>query len=100
MARRLIRGERAKVVHRDLLLDNTKLYPGGFLTMKIEDLIAGKSEHVEITIEGISIPVSALLNLMKDGYVHLKLYKENNTFSLWGKNCTACFTEQQLRERV
>lgn len=73
---------------------------GGILVMKIEELISGKNDQGEVDFEGISIPVSALKELAKDGYEHVKLYKENNTFSLWGKTCTACFTEEQLRERA
>jgi 5,10-methylenetetrahydrofolate reductase len=68
--------------------------------MKIEELISGKNDQGEVNFEGISIPVSALKDLVKDGYEHVKFYKDNNTFSLWGKTCTACFTEVQLRERT
>jgi len=68
--------------------------------MKIEELISGKNDNEEIEIEGVSIPISALKNLMKDGYVNLKAYKEEKTFSLWGKTCTACLTEQELREKA
>jgi len=68
--------------------------------MKIEELISGKNDNEEIKIEGVSIPISALKNLMKDGYVNLKAYKEEKTFSLWGKTCTACLTEQELREKA
>ena len=68
--------------------------------MKIEELISGKNDNEEIEIEGVSIPTSALKNLMKDGYVNLKAYKEEKTFSLWGKTCTACLTEQELREKA
>jgi len=68
--------------------------------MKIEEMISGKGDDEEIEVAGTAIPVSALRNLTKDGYDHLKPYKENNTFSVWGKTCTACFTEQQLRERT
>ncbi len=68
--------------------------------MKIEDLISGKNDQGEVDIEGISIPVSTLKALVKDGYEHVRLYKDNNTFSLWGKTCTACFTEEQLRQRA
>ena len=35
----------------------------------------------------------------KEGYENLRIYKENKTFSLWGKNCTACFSEEQLLKR-
>ncbi len=68
--------------------------------MKIEDLVSGKNDQENVDFEGISIPVPALKKLMKDGYEHVKLYKENRTFSLWGKTCTACLTEEQLRERA
>jgi len=67
--------------------------------MKIEELIAGKNDNGKIEIDGISIPVLALKNLLKEGYENLRIYKENNTFSLWGKNCTACFSEEQLLKR-
>ncbi|NQT56803.1 MAG: hypothetical protein HQ551_11320 [Desulfobacteraceae bacterium] len=68
--------------------------------MKIEELISGKNDNEVIEIEGVSIPISALKNLIKDGYVNLKAYKEEKTFSLWGKTCTACLTEQELREKA
>ncbi len=68
--------------------------------MKIEEIISGKNDKEDVDIEGISIPVLALMQLMRDGYEHVKLYKENNTFSLWGKTCTACLTEEQLRQRA
>lgn len=68
--------------------------------MKIEDLITGKNDGEDVDIEGISIPVTALKKIMEEGYEHVKLYKENNTFSLWGKTNTACFTEEQLREKA
>lgn len=67
--------------------------------MKIEEMISGKNDHDEIIIEGFSIPVSALKNLFKDGYEHIVPYKSEKTFSLWGKTCTACLTERQIRER-
>jgi hypothetical protein len=67
--------------------------------MRMEELVSGKKEGDLVTIDSVSLPVSALKKLMNDGYIHLKFYEENRTFSLWGKNCTACFTEQQIRER-
>jgi hypothetical protein len=66
--------------------------------MKIEELISSKSEHGEIAIEGTSIPVSALRKLISEGYVHLMPYRHNKTFHVWGKRCTACFTEEALRQ--
>jgi len=67
--------------------------------MKLEEVVAGKGDQEEVNIGGTSLPVSSLKKLIGDGYVFLQPYKENNTFSVWGKTCTACFTEQQIRER-
>jgi hypothetical protein len=71
----------------------------GSWVMKIGELVSAKKDSDVVTIDSVSLPVSALKKLMNDGYSHLKFYKDNRTFSLWGKNCTACFTEQQIRER-
>jgi len=68
--------------------------------MKIEELVSGKNDNEKIDIEGISIPVSTLKDLIKDGYVNLKAYPGEKTFSMWGKTSTACLTEQQLLERA
>ena len=68
--------------------------------MKIEDLIAGKKDNEEVTVDGMSLPVSSLKKLMEEGYINLVVYHDNKTFSLWGKKCTACFTEEQIRERA
>ncbi len=68
--------------------------------MKIEEMISGKNDNEEIIIEGIKIHVSALKNFMKEGYEHLLPYREEKTLSLWGKTCTGCFTEQELREKA
>ena len=70
------------------------------MPFKIEELISGKENGQEVNVDGFSLPVSALKKLMDDGYVNLQVYKDNKTFSLWGKNCTACFTEEQIRERA
>ncbi|MEJ2723299.1 MAG: hypothetical protein P8175_01395 [Deltaproteobacteria bacterium] len=70
------------------------------MKLKIEELVAGKGDRDEVDVNGFSLPVSALKNFLNDGYVFLQPYKENKTFSLWGKTCTACFTEEQIRERV
>ncbi len=67
--------------------------------MKIEELVTGKNDNAEIQIEGAPIPVKALRNLINDGYIHIKSYRENKTYSLWGKNCSACLTVQELRGR-
>ena len=68
--------------------------------MKIEELISGRDDKEDVDIEGIAIPVLVLKELIRNGYEHVKLYRENNTFSLWGKTCTACLTEEQLRQRA
>ena len=68
--------------------------------MKIEELISKKNDNEEIHVEGLSIPVAALKELMKDGYEFLKPYKEEKTISVWGKACTGCFTEEGLREKL
>jgi hypothetical protein len=70
------------------------------MKLKIEELVAGKGDHEQVHVNGFSLPVSALKNFMGEGYVFLQPYKENKTFSLWGKTCTACLTEEQIRERV
>lgn len=67
--------------------------------MKIEELVSGKGDNEKIEAEGISIPVSALKNLMKEGYIHLRPEAQNKTVTLWGKTACACLTEQQLHER-
>jgi len=67
--------------------------------VRIEEVVAAKKDHEEVKIDWTSLPVAALKKLMKDGYDHLTFYRANRTFSLWGKNCSACFTEQQIRER-
>ena len=66
--------------------------------MKIEDLVAGKSDSDNVQMESLSVPVSALKKLMDEGYENMLLYKEEGTFSLWGKTSTACFTEQEMRD--
>jgi len=68
--------------------------------MKIEDMISGKNDKEEIIIGDLKIPVSALKNFMKEGYEHLLPYKNEKTFSIWGKTCTGCFTEQEIREKA
>jgi hypothetical protein len=68
--------------------------------MKIEELVSGKGEQDSVNLEGLAIPVAALRKLSEEGYTNVRVYKENNTFSLWGKNCSACFTSEQLQRRV
>jgi hypothetical protein len=68
--------------------------------MKIEDMISGKSDNEEIIIDRLKIPVSALKKFMKEGYEHLLPYNQEKALSMWGKTCTGCFTEQEIRERA
>jgi hypothetical protein len=67
--------------------------------MRIEDLIAGKKDNEEVRLDWTSLPVAALKKLTREGYDYVTFYRDNRTFSIWGKNCSACFTEQQIRER-
>ncbi|MBW2341621.1 MAG: hypothetical protein JRF50_14985 [Deltaproteobacteria bacterium] len=66
-------------------------------SIKIEDLISMENNREEVDVGGISVPVLKLKKLMEDGYAQLRAYKKNRTVSVWGKTCSACFTEQQLR---
>lgn len=68
------------------------------MTMKVEELIAGKKDEEKVSVDGVPVPVATIRRLHEQGYVHLNYYKDNRTFSLWGKNCTACFTLEQLQE--
>jgi hypothetical protein len=64
--------------------------------MRVEELVSGKNEQDSVSIDGTPIPVKSLNKLLAEGYVQVQPYKENRTFSFWGKSCTACFTEAQL----
>lgn len=68
--------------------------------MNIEELIAGKNDGQNVQIAGISLPISALKKFIGDGYTHLKPYQAEKTFSLWGKACTGCFSEQEIVNRL
>ncbi len=68
--------------------------------MMIEELITGKKDSDSVSLGKSSFPVSALKSLLKEGYLKLKIYEDNNTFSFWGKNCTGCFTEKQILDRA
>ena len=70
------------------------------MAMKVQEVISGKSEQESVNVDGLSVPVAALRNLSKEGYENLRIYKDNKTFSLWGKNCSACFTLEHLREKA
>jgi hypothetical protein len=64
--------------------------------MKVQDLIAGKGNGDYADVDGFKIPVPALKRLMDEGYENLRVYKESRTLSLWGKTCSACFSEEYL----
>lgn len=66
------------------------------MSVMIEDIVSGKGDNEKVNVEGLTLPVKALKDLIKEGYVQLRVYKDNNTVSVWGKTCTACFSEKQL----
>ncbi|MDQ1335589.1 MAG: hypothetical protein QG552_2539 [Thermodesulfobacteriota bacterium] len=68
--------------------------------MKIEELISGKSNGEKVSVGNVSLPVSALKKFVADGYVRVRPYESEYTFSMWGKACTGCFTEQEIIERA
>ena len=68
--------------------------------MRIAELISGKDDNDQIDIDGFPVPVSSLKSLLGDGYEHLVPYRSEKTFSLWGKRCTGCLTEEQLRNKA
>ncbi len=68
--------------------------------MKIEELITGKDDGRNVQIAGVSLPIAALKRFMENGYIHLKPYRTEKTFSLWGKACTGCFTEAEIINRA
>ncbi|VBB43930.1 conserved hypothetical protein [uncultured Desulfatiglans sp.] len=68
--------------------------------MKIAELLAGKKNGEQVTIDGLTIPVAVLKALEKEGYQHATLFKDNRTFACWGDACSACFTQESLRERT
>jgi hypothetical protein len=70
------------------------------MAMKIEEVIAGKSDQESVSLDGMSVPVAVLRNLSQEGYENLRFYRDNQTFSLWGKTCTACFTLEQIQEKA
>ncbi len=68
--------------------------------MKIEDLISGKGDSEKVPVGNVSLPVSALNRFIGDGYDHIRPYRTEKTFSMWGKACTGCFTEKEILERA
>jgi len=69
------------------------------MELKIVEVIAGKREEESVNFDGLSAPVAALKNLSKEGYESMRVYKDNKTFSLWGKTCSACFSLEHLQEK-
>ena len=67
--------------------------------MKVDELISTSDEGEKVHFDGASIPVTVLKALLKEGYAHLRHYREEKTFSVWGNASTGCFTEEQLRKR-
>ena len=68
--------------------------------MKIEEMIAGKNDSQNLEIAGVTLPIAALKRFMADGYTDIQPYKTEKTFSMWGKACTGCFTEEEIINRV
>jgi hypothetical protein len=68
--------------------------------MKIEDLVSGKGDGEKVPVGNVSLPVSALKKFVRDGYIRIKAYETEHAFSMWGKTCTGCFTEQEVLERA
>lgn len=67
---------------------------------KIAELIQGKNDNETLNLDGVKLPVAALKTLKEEGYENLKVFKDTKTISVWGKSCTACLTEELLRERI
>ena len=67
---------------------------------KIDELISGKQDSETVSLNGHMLPVEALRNLMDEGYLQIKPYPEEGTFSLWGKTATACLSVEEIKERA
>ncbi len=65
---------------------------------KLSDLVANRSDGDVVQLDGVSLPVKALKNLMAEGYENIRVFPDTKTISTWGKNCTACFTEAMIKE--
>lgn len=70
------------------------------MALKLEDLIQGKSGEGDVDVGGVNVPVKALAALREMTYEHLKPYASEKTISAWGKTCSGCFTQAQLRGMV
>lgn len=67
------------------------------MTVIIDDLLNGKDRETEVDVGGVSVPARALEALRRDGYVYVRPYRSEAAVSAWGKSCTGCFTQAQLR---
>lgn len=67
---------------------------------RIDELISGKQGSEMVALEGHTLPVEGLKILMDEGYVQIKPYAEEGTFSLWGKTATACLTPGEITEKA
>ena len=67
---------------------------------KLDELISGKQGGETVALNGHSLPVEALKNLIDEGYLQIKPYPEEGTFSLWGKTATACLTVEEITEKA
>jgi hypothetical protein len=67
------------------------------MALKLDDLIQGKNGESDVDVGGITVPAKALAALREMSYEHLKLYLSEKTISAWGKTCSGCFTQAQLR---
>lgn len=67
------------------------------MAFKLEDIIQGKGVEGEVDVGGLDVPVKALAALREMAYEHLKPYVSEKTISAWGKTCSGCFTQAQLR---
>ncbi|HDR14783.1 MAG TPA: hypothetical protein ENN79_04700 [Desulfobacteraceae bacterium] len=67
------------------------------MTLKLDQLVQRESGEGEVDADGIAVPVKALAALRQSGYEQIRPYKSENTISAWGKTCSGCFTQAQLR---
>ncbi len=68
--------------------------------MQIKELVSGKGNGDKVSVGNTSLPVSSLNKFVEEGYVNILPYETEKTFSMWGKTCTGCFTEQEILERT
>ena len=66
--------------------------------MDITDIISGKSDEDRVSLDGSAVPVRTLRRLLEAGYENILFYPSDGTFSVWGKTCTACLTQEQVEQ--